>query len=125
MPRTIDDAPSFAGRIVGGLLAFLFAGTTAIAAPWILAWKFLLISAFAVPVLRIFALYGLYLWVTIIAFAAMIIGYLYGLIRTLELFNLIWGTGESADTELIQVAREMRTFIPLTFAVSFLLIMML
>lgn len=122
MRYVVDDSPSLIGRITAAVVAFLFAALTTVAVPWYLAWKFPIKFFYLIPMVGVFALHGFYCWAFLIAVAALAIGFIYGFSDTLEIFNLMWGTGESTDPELIKAAQDFRIFIPLTGLVSFLLL---
>jgi hypothetical protein len=122
MRYIVDDSPSLTGRFVAAVMAFVFAAVTVIAIPWFLAWEFPIKYRFIIPMPRVFGLYGFYCWVFGVSLAALVLGFKSGFTKTLELFNLIWGTGESADLQLIKLARELRSIFPLTGFVSFILI---
>lgn len=117
-----DGPPSLWGRFIGAAMAMVFAMLTSVAIPWFLAWKFPVKLGLLFPMLKVFAFYGFYFWIALVGIFAMTIGYLYGGEAILDVFNLVWKTGETNDKEAKEAAEMMRLIIPATMIVSAFLI---
>jgi hypothetical protein len=124
MRHTKNENLSLTERCAGAVLASVFACGTTIAIPWMLALKFPGKFMIAFPLLKVFASLVFYLWVSFVGAAALLIGFVYGGYAVLDIFNLIWRSGESHDPELIEAAQNLRIFIPMTIVITFVLLVL-
>ncbi|AZP12512.1 hypothetical protein [Undibacterium parvum] len=121
--KRIDETPSTIERIFGAVMASAFAGGTAIAAPWILAWKYPIKFFIFFPLTSVLVMPMFYVWILIVVIYALSAGFRYGFFGVLDIFNLIWRTGETNDRVLRDAAEKYRVLIPVTIFVSYLLIL--
>jgi hypothetical protein len=117
--RVADETPSLTSRFIGALMALTFGVITILAIPYMLAWKFPVVAFFLTDNIRAYASLGFYLWALGIGVLAMHTGFRLGGIGVLDLFNQIWGTGETTDRSIIELGHRGRTLIPITAVVSF------
>lgn len=121
--KRIDETPSTIERMFGAIMASVFTGVTVMAAPWILAWKFPIKFLIFFPLASVFVMPIFYIWILIVAIYALTAGFRYGFFGVLDIFNLIWRTGETNDRVLREAAEKYRALIPVTIFVSYLLIL--
>ncbi|MFZ6751312.1 hypothetical protein [Undibacterium sp. Ren11W] len=121
--KRIDETPSTIERMFGAIVASVFAGITAMAAPWILAWKFPIKFLLFFPLTGVLVMPMFYAWILLVAIYAFTAGFRYGFFGVLDIFNLIWRTGETNDRVLRDAAEKYRALIPITIFVSYLLIL--
>lgn len=102
MPKHIrpDDSPGLTGRILGALMAFVFSGLSVIYLPLLLFWKFPIYFGFSLGPPSIFFFPVLCMWGLVVAFSSLAIGFQAGVYETMEIFNVMWQTGESFDPEV-------------------------
>lgn len=96
---TRDDTPSLLGRIIGAVMAFAFMMFTVLAIPILLAWKFPIRGSKVASILAGWPTTVFLLFVGLVAMFALIIGFVHGVYGILDVFNLIWETGESHDKD--------------------------
>lgn len=116
-PAVSAEIPTLLGRVTGALMAFAFFILTTFAVPILFAWKFPLRHRALLSPLDGWSLRFFLLWVVLVALFALIIGFVHGAWGTLEMFNLVWRTGDSWDQDMIDSAAQIRKLILITVCV--------
>lgn len=108
-PHVAYQTPSIASRVLGAGMAFVFAAASVLSLPWLLGQRFSLRLGWllGLPVLFFYPLF--YVWVLFVALAALVIGFRVGSYDTMDMFNLIWGTGETSDVKVREMAESLRS----------------
>lgn len=123
MTRTrTDETPSLAGRLVGAVLASSFTVLTVLVIPLLLSWKFPLKGRYLFPVLTGWGLNMFLFWLGLVAIVAMIVGFVHGFWGVLDIFNLVWRTGESYEPETMDAAMFFRKLILVSVCVPIVII---
>ncbi|MEW5757438.1 MAG: hypothetical protein AB1810_14170 [Pseudomonadota bacterium] len=106
LPRR--DEPSALSRIIGGIIASTFGMLTVFLLPLMLSWEFPFKMWFLMRINSVYTLPIFYGWILVIGSAALYIGYKLGAAETMDVLNIIWGTGESNDPRIQKLARSLR-----------------
>jgi hypothetical protein len=84
---------------------------TALAIPILLAWKFPLRGTKMAPIMAGWPMTVFLLFVGLVATFALVIGFVHGVCGVLDIFNLIWETGESRDKDVAAAADILKKLI--------------
>ena len=84
-------------RILGALMAFVFSSLSVIFLPLMLFWKFPVYFGFSLGVPAIFLFSGICVWGAVVGGMSLVIGFRAGVYETMDIFNVMWRTGESYD----------------------------
>ena len=99
---------SFAERVSGGLIALVSGALTTFFLPWLLFWKYPIYLGILFGISRFYLMPIFYLWILIIALLSFQAGFTLGFYRVLDVFNILWRTGETYEPQLVEHAYRLR-----------------
>jgi hypothetical protein len=113
-----DDPLSMTERILGALMAFILSGLSAICIPLLLFWKFPVSFGLSLGLASIFLFPGVCLWGSVVAVVSLRIGFNAGIYDTMDVFNVMWRTGENHDPKVHEKAVQIKKIIFLSAMVT-------
>jgi hypothetical protein len=118
----LDDSLSMVERMLGALMAFILTGLTAICIPLFLFWKFPVSFGLSLGLTSIFLFPSICIWGSVAGLVSLRIGYDAGLYDTMDVFNVMWRTGENHDPTVHENAIQLKKLIFLSGIVSMALL---